>query len=115
MAFLYSVRLAAHAILPGASTFSGGTVPVGYIWVLRDLDICWYPGATISSADLQLYTQGGTDNPHIWAASLEALGTFGYESWRGRVIMEAGDNWALNNTGPNACDFQLSGYQLSAP
>lgn len=115
MASVYSTRFAAHGTLPGASTWAGGRVPAGFCWVLRDLDICWFPGATESSADLQLYTQGGTDNPHIWAASLLALGTFGYESWRGRAILLEGDTWALNNTGPNGADFQLSGYQLTLP
>ncbi len=104
MAPVYSVQLAAIVGLDGPATF---TVPDGFVWVLRDVDV-WYVGFLTNVVHLL-----GSAGQTIWGNAFAGAEQPQYASWRGRQVLNPGQTFGLSSS--SATDFTVSGYSLTLP
>lgn len=106
MAVVYSTLLVAEQ---GLSAPLSLTVPPGYIWILRDLDL--YNGGGLGSAELFLV--GSSGQAIYWARQTPGSDASVFQ-WRGRQVIEGGQSVTVNVTSGD-WDVSLSGYVLSQP
>lgn len=103
MARIYSVRLAAGSLAPGAVTLVY-TCPVGRVAIVRDITVM-PSGPPPSNAAIFLTgvanvfrVDGGVQN--------------NTQQWKGRFVLTAGESLSMLTTG-QTFQFVLSGYELS--
>jgi len=104
MARVYSQRFINVAGFSGHAAF---LVPDGFKAIVRDIDACDFTpgGATIEAG----IGDGGVFWIYTWPA--EIVG--GWQGWRGRVVLEPGEQLVLNASA--SLDMVASGYLLSLP
>ena len=101
---VYSTRFINVAGFTGDAAFE---VPSGYIAVVRDIDVVVFePGAGTVEAGL-----GGSSV--FWGYTWSFVTVLGWESWRGRQVLNAGEQLVLHSNA--AMDMMASGYLLSLP
>ena len=104
MAALYSTRFYEAPALNGVATI--GTVPVGSIWIVRDISFFMYSiggpyGTYISDSG------GGVVFYELMSSGSP------YAHWEGRQVLLAGDTLYATTNAPTA--VMVSGYVLTAP
>jgi hypothetical protein len=109
LAKVYSKRLLAADNLTGTVT---ATVPVGTLWVVRDLDTFLeaLPGTTIA---INCATYDGTFTPTFFYASVGNVPTTLH--WTGRIVIPAGGHLQASAGGSGIAQVTISGYELSLP
>lgn len=101
---VYSTRFIAHAGLDGSSSY---TCPVGFVMVLRDLDV-YYSNLEPGSVEMI-----GSESQVIWQNTMSGADVQSYASWRGRQVFTGGESVSLVTEHPT--DVTLSGYLLTTP
>lgn len=101
---VYSTRFIAWS---ATGTPPAYTVPVGYVAVVRDLDVTSGGGSIIN---WQLQIAGGAKFA-VGQFTVESIAQLA--SWRGRVVLNAGDVLAFASDG--ATDGVCGGYLLLSP
>jgi hypothetical protein len=92
----------------GTTSVVSLSVPAGFVYVIRDLDVFLTAGISDATGYLK-----GSSGQAIFYFTQTALNS-GYHSWRGRQVFEAGESFSFD-PGGDAMDFTLSGYKLTAP
>lgn len=101
---VYSTRFIAVAGLDGAASH---TCPVGFVVVLRDLDV-YYSNLEPGSVEMI-----GSESQVIWQNTMSGADVQSYASWRGRQVFIEGESVSIVTEHPT--DVTLSGYLLTAP
>lgn len=101
---VYSYRFINVAGFLGHAAFE---VPAGYVAVVRDIDACDFTpgGATIEA--------GIGDGAVFWIYTWPPETVGGWQGWRGRVVLQPGEQLVLNSSAE--LDMVASGYLLSLP
>lgn len=101
---VYSTRFIAESGFTGSAAFE---VPDGYRAVVRDIDaVCFTSeGPTIEA--------GIGDSAVFWAFTYGVVLLVNAQSWRGRVVLNPGEQLVILTNAP--LDFVASGYLLSLP
>jgi hypothetical protein len=103
MAVPYSTRFFWGSVAAG-STSSPQTVPLNYIWILRDVETRQNPS---NSAEVILNLGSPVQ------ANLTLVPSAQYwAQWQGRVVLNAGDAFTVEAVG-NAAGVVVSGYALA--
>ena len=104
---LYSTRFALHTVASAAPELLY-TVPAGYVAILRDVDYLMTGSAALA---LSLQVSGRTC---VYLSPAPVAGV-GYDSWRGRIVMNAGET--LTSVVPGwtvqTADIHAGGYLLT--
>lgn len=102
---VYTSLLLARSV-PGAST-TAFLVPAGFRCVVRCIDIFeGNPGGAIVEA-------AGNSGVVFWAAGPNLTSTFNVYQWRGRQVVDEGDQFEVSNT--LGLNIYATGYLLSLP
>lgn len=103
---VYSSAFFAEPGFSGSATY---TVSLGFVAVIRDVDVCWIFGLT--GAEFQLKGNAGQV---IWLANFPILGDDQdqWQGWRGRHVVAPGDSFTIESD--SAVDVSVSGYLLGA-
>jgi len=99
---VYSKRLISGRNITSASE----TVPSGFVWVVRCIDVFFGGGVVGGTWDVT----GDAGQTFAWGSVTALLASL--QSWRGRQVLEAGVT--LGFTSGPGLDVTISGYQLSA-
>lgn len=106
---VYSLRLyAAQNLAPGSGVV-GPVVPAGFIYVLRDIDVCSF---TSTTGD-ELLVKGPTGG-NVYVVVLTAGGDRFNFQWRGRQVYAEGEQIGFHSLA-GGWDVMASGYQLTLP
>lgn len=103
-AAVYSEAFVAQAGLDGTVSV---TVPLGRVWILRDLDVV----SLFDGAGYAILLGGAAQR--IWQVSVPAGGTAGWHYWSGRQVVASEQSVSIQ-TGGGIWDVSLSGYNLAA-
>lgn len=101
---VYSTRFTAWAASELPPAF---TVPVGYVAVIRDLDVWSGGGAMIN------WEMGVNGVCKLAAGQFTVISVAQVATWRGRQVVEPGEEIFFQSDGPT--DGAISGYLLSTP
>lgn len=101
---VYSTRFVAEAGFTGSAAFA---VPAGYLVVVRDIDVVAFVGTGVT------IEAGIGGSAVFWSLTLNPTITPFWGSWRGRQIINAGEQLVISTDAP--ADFAASGYLLSLP
>jgi hypothetical protein len=86
------------------------TVPAGYITVVRDIEVLH---VSSDSGTFSIYDQGpGSSAATIWFVGVADLA---WAQWKGRAVMNAGDQLIASVSDAGTYQAIVSGYLLSAP
>lgn len=100
---VYSTRFIAVQGLVGAEVF---TVPVGYVAVVRDINLYNGGGITVTTA---IWHGSAGQALALWSSSASASDAF----FTGRQVFYAGETFDITTNG--AWDVTVSGYLLATP
>lgn len=101
---VYSTRFLEEAGFTGSAAFA---VPAGYVAVVRDIDVVAFAGTGVT---IEAGLGGGAV---FWSLTLNPTLTPFWGSWRGRQILNAGEQLVVATDA--SADFMASGYLLSLP
>lgn len=104
MAVIYSTRFLAWS---DDETPAPYTVPTGYVAVVRDVDV-WSGGGAMINVQLAVNAVA-----KFWAAQFTVESIAQVAQWRGRQVLQAGEDLVFSADG--ATDGLVSGYLLSLP
>lgn len=110
MGTLYSTLLYEAFFVPSGSA-SSATVPTGFVWVVRDIELATGGNPYQYLGGISIFDDAGAVIFSVQAPW--ALGN-SYYPWRGRQVLEAGDRLVLA-TIDTQWIARISGYVLSAP
>lgn len=108
MAAVYSIRIAGDQFttLSGATIF---TVPVGKVWILRDINV-WALSAS-AVTNVAIYGGGGG---HIYVVTaFPNIPGNSAAHWEGRTVFNSGEGCRMNASGGGG-SYSISGYELDA-
>jgi hypothetical protein len=106
---LYSVRLFSTASLTSSSGTVGPVVPVGFVYVMREMDLVELTGGSGVYMDIISPSLG----PLVRVSRADTT-TFGAFQWTGRSVYEEGEQLGvLVHSG--TWSVTISGYQLTKP
>lgn len=106
MSVPYTIRVGMGQ-LAAASTVTLYTVPAGFVTILRDITISGH-GGTLSLVKFGVV--GSPAQPVIMAIT----NANSYQQWTGRWALQAGEQLVGQTQGTGVCDYQITGYLLSA-
>jgi hypothetical protein len=95
----------------GISTPLYAQVPVGKVWIVRDVDIYCNSGGSPSTIFMQILAPPPT-KPAFFAGKIAAA-TSDSVQWRGRQVLHAGEYLQCDPNG-STCDVTVSGYEFDA-
>lgn len=104
MSQVYSIRMYEMHDLNGAGAFVGPGA--GFIWVIRGVDAV--NGELLNNVQLL-----GPSGQLIWANAFGGTVAFDYASYRGRFVLNPGEQVRLQTT--ERMDVSMWGYQLTLP
>jgi hypothetical protein len=108
VARVYSKRLVQQEALSGTVNT---TVPPGVLWIVRDID---YLVITIAGS-VQVVVGITAPGPVQSAIDYFVTSSIEARQWRGRQVLNAGDELSVAVTGSGSSDVTISGYELSLP
>lgn len=107
MTDIYSFRIFGNQGLTGTVSY---TVPVGYVLVVRCIDV--YATGVLSAPFTYVFAHGSVGEAFFyyqWQPAVQA-----WEGWRGRQVFDSGRTFNIEAfNGP--VDVSASGYLLTAP
>lgn len=106
---VYSIRIFSSGGVAAPAGTVGPTVPSGFVYVVRDLDVVELTGNSGVYMDLMSPTLG----PMVRISRADTT-SFGHASWRGRQVYGPGEQVGVKATS-GLWSVTISGYQLTLP
>jgi hypothetical protein len=97
----------------GGGTFFSALVPVGFVWVVRNISALNNAGENAQMTGISFFKANDhTPFFQVLQSQCRPRGSWYYD---GRVVVQAGDQVAVNILDSTPWAYQVTGYQLTLP